>query len=105
MNDCLEHGALLLRNLSAILLLFRLHDVAFTADIEKAFLNIELLECDREYTKLLWLSNPTDPRSDLIELQFRTILFGATCSPFLLNLVIQKHLQYSVMKLWIRLAT
>ena len=93
LNDCLEQGPLLLQDLTAILLRFRIPEVAFTADIEKAFLNIELQDEDREFTKFLWLSDPTDRNSPFQELQFRTVLFGATCSPFLLNLVILRHLQ------------
>ena len=93
LNDCLEQGPLLLQNLTAILLRFRIPEVAFTADVEKAFLNIELHEDDRQYTKFLWLSNPADPNSAFQEFQFRTVLFGATCSPFLLNVVIMEHLK------------
>ena len=55
-------------------------------------MNIVLDEKDREYTKFLWLTDPNDPNSPFREYQFRTVLFGATCSPFLLNTVVQRHL-------------
>ena len=40
-----------------MLLNLRKNKVAFTADIEKAFLQIELNLDDRDATKFLWLSN------------------------------------------------
>lgn len=33
-----------------------------------------------------------DPTSELITYRFRAILFGATCSPFILNATLLKHL-------------
>ena len=39
-----------------------------------------------------WLSNPADPHSALQTYHFKSVLFGATCSPFTLNAVILKHL-------------
>ena len=93
LNDCLHVGPTFLNHLCAILLCFRLHVYGFPADIEKAFLHVQLDESDREYTHFLWLSNPQDPNSALQPYRFKVVLFGASCSPFMLNAVIIFHLQ------------
>ena len=94
LNDCLDVGPCLTKNLVEILLRFRLHPVAFVSDIEKAFLNIQLQENDRDYTKFLWLTNPDDPNSDFTTYRFKAVLFGSVSSPFILNAVVKKHLEY-----------
>ena len=40
LNECLDKGPSLLNDLTAILIRFRVHNIAFTADIEKAFLQV-----------------------------------------------------------------
>ena len=42
LNDCLHKGPNLIQRLQNMLLTFRSHKIAFTADIKKAFLQIEL---------------------------------------------------------------
>jgi len=70
---------------------FRLGKYAVSADIKKAFLNVALHDDDRDVTRFLWLSDPTDPESELVTYRFRSVLFGATCSPFILNGKLMKH--------------
>ena len=55
LNDCLHTGPSLIQRLQNMLLTFRSHKIAFTADIEKAFLQIELNAQDRDATRFLWL--------------------------------------------------
>ncbi|XP_006818999.1 uncharacterized protein LOC102803656, partial [Saccoglossus kowalevskii] len=93
LNDCLQTGPSLLNDLTAILLRFRLHRVALTGDIEKAFLNVRLDEKDRDFTKFLWLSDPSDPESQFNVYRFKSVLFGAVSSPFILNAVVKTHLE------------
>ncbi|XP_074654920.1 uncharacterized protein LOC141908655 [Tubulanus polymorphus] len=92
LNDCLEKGPLLLNDLGSILMNFRTCDVGLSSDIEKAFLQVGLAEPDRKFTKFFWLSDPNDPESKFITYQFKSVLFGAACSPFILNAVIKSHL-------------
>ena len=54
LNDCSHTGPNLLNDLTAILLRFRVHRIAIIADIEKAFLQIELDKRDRDATRFLW---------------------------------------------------
>ncbi|XP_074662799.1 uncharacterized protein LOC141915233 [Tubulanus polymorphus] len=93
LNDCLESGPSLINDLVQILIRFRTKNVAFTSDIEKAFLNVKLGENDRNFTKFLWLSDPTDPDSPFKVYRFKSVLFGSTSSPFILNSVVKTHLQ------------
>jgi hypothetical protein len=79
--------------LSSILLRFRLHEYGISSDIEKAFLHVGLHEKDRDFTRFLWLTDPADPTSALQTYRFKSVLFGATCSPFILNATIHKHLE------------
>ena len=93
LNDCLQVGPPFLNHLCAILLRFRLFMYGLSADIEKAFLHVQLDESDRDYTRVLWLSNPLDPNSTFQLYRFKVVLFGASCSPFMLNAAITFHLQ------------
>ena len=92
LNDCLHPGPLFLNDLCAILLCFRQHSFAFSADIEKAFLHVYLDKADRDSTRFLWLSNHMDEHSPFITYRFRVVLFGATSSPFMLNAALTFHL-------------
>ena len=92
LNNCLTTGPTLLNDLTAILLRFLRYKYAVTADIEKAFLHIGLDEEDRDATRFFWLSDPEDPESQFEVYRFKSILFGASCSPFILNATIRKHL-------------
>jgi len=92
LNDCLDPGPPFLMDLCTILLRFRQHEFAFSSDIEKAFLHVHLDQTDRDVTRFLWLSDPTDANSPFITYRFKVVLFGATCSPFMLNAALIYHL-------------
>lgn len=53
LNDCLLTGPNLNPDLLSILIKFRLNEIAFTADIKKAFLQISLAEKDRDAVSFL----------------------------------------------------
>ena len=53
LNECLYRGPVILENLCALLIRFRLHKVVLVADIEKAFLQVGLQEKDRDVTRFL----------------------------------------------------
>ena len=93
LNDCLDPGPPFLNDLCAILLCFRQYNFAFSSDIEKAFLHVHLDEPDRDFTRFLWLSDPSDATSSFVIFRFKVVLFGATCSPFMLNVALNYHLK------------
>ena len=92
LNDCLDKGPNILNDMISILLRFRIHEFAFTSDIEKAFLQVGLHESDRDYTKFFWLSDPEDPESPFKVYRFSSVLFGSVSSPAILAAVIKTHL-------------
>ena len=93
LNDCLLIGSPCVSNLCAILVRFRCHYFGISTDIEKAFLHVRLHPDDRDYTRFFWLTDPTDVSSQFCVYRFKVIPFGATSSPFMLNAVLQYHLQ------------
>ena len=92
LKDCLESTPPALNDLTSILMRFRIHSYAATTDIEKAFLHIGLDEKDRDVTRFLWPSDINNPDSPLSTYRFKSVLFGATCSPFILSATLLKHL-------------
>ena len=93
LNHCLNTGPCLLNDLCQVLLRFRLGKYASIGDISKAFLMIQLDEKDRNSTMFLWPKEVHSKNSQLEAYQFKVVLFGATCSPFLLNATVQHHLK------------
>ena len=91
LNDCLHIGPSLNPLLLDILLRFRVHKVAVTADIEKAFLNIEIDPEHRDFLRFLWVDdiNKVSPEVKLI--RFARVVFGVNSSPFMLNATIRHH--------------
>ncbi|XP_060756589.1 uncharacterized protein LOC132867628 [Neoarius graeffei] len=78
-----------------VLIKFRLHQIAFTADITKAFLQIALAEKDKDAVRFLWLQGPPtkDSENDLRILRMSRVVFGVSPSPFLLAATIRKHIK------------
>ena len=92
LNDILYSGPNLLAKVFDILIRFRTNYIALIADIKKAFLQIEIAEEDRDYLRFLWKENPSDAESQIIVYRFLRVVFGLTCSPFLLSGTIKHHL-------------
>ena len=92
LNDCLMVGPPFQNEICSIILRFRFHAIALSTDIEKAFLHVNLNEADRDYTRFLWLSIPSDPESAFQTYRFKSVLFGSASSPFILNAVLSYHL-------------
>ena len=92
LNDCLFAGPSLVPDMVQVLLRFRLFEFACISDIEKAYLMLRLNIKDKDVTRFLWPENIHDPNSKLVVFRFTVVLFGATCSQFLLNATILRHL-------------
>ena len=90
LNDALETGPSLTEKLANSLLSFRMGKFAIIADISKAFLRIGLQDQDRDYVRFLWSDDPKTPPKTY---RFKSVLFGSTSSPFLLQATLQKHFE------------
>ena len=89
LNDCLETDPSLENLLWDILLRTRLRPVLLCADIEKAFLQIQIRENDRDALRFHWIQN-RDPRNIEI-LRFTRLVFGLIRSLFILEGTLKKH--------------
>ena len=89
LNDCLMTGPSLTAKLHKILIQFRQGTYAVTADISKAFHRIIVDEEDKKFLKFLWINLNSQ---EILTFQFKVVLFGATCSPYLLQETLYTHL-------------
>ena len=93
LNDCLYTGPNLIVSMCELLLKFRLNKYAAVADVEKAFLNILLKEADRDVFRFFFPQDIYDPSSPMRIFRYKCIIFGASCSPYLLAAVVEVHLE------------
>ena len=91
----LHRGPVILEDLCGLLIRFRTHKVALTADIERAFLQVGLQPTDQDVTRFLWLKDPTKPltKDNLQIYRLTRVPFGVISSPFLLGVTILHHLE------------
>ena len=82
-------GPSLTVKLHKILIQFRQGTYVVTADISKAFHRIIVDEEDRKFLKFLWINLNSQ---EILTFQFKVVLFGATCSPYLLQETLYTHL-------------
>ena len=93
LNDCLHVGPPMTPLILDLLLRFREYSVALTGDIEKAFLNIEIDEKDRDYLRFLWIESISEEAPKIVIYRFNRVVFGVNSSPFILNAVLRHHIQ------------
>ncbi|KAI3378452.1 hypothetical protein SNEBB_011348, partial [Seison nebaliae] len=88
LNQCLEVGLNLVPKIFGILLRFREGKIGVVGDLARAFLQISLPEDDRDVTRFFWYKG-----DEIIVLRFKKIFFGATSSPFILQVVVKDLLE------------
>ena len=87
LNNSLLVGHDLLQNLLFVLMRFREHKYAISADIEGMFMQVGLLESDQHSLRFLWREDPT---SDVGVFQCTRHLFGAKDSPTCANYALRR---------------
>lgn len=80
LNDILMVGPTIQPDLFTILLQFRQHRVAFTADISKMYRCIWVHEDDRPLQCILWREEADQPVESY---QLNTLTYGTACAPFI----------------------
>ena len=77
-----------------LLLQLRLYPIIIKEVIETAYLQINMEEEHRDYLRLIWFTNLfNDEKVKVCKYRFTRVIFGATCSQYLLNATVNKHLQ------------
>ncbi|GBM44345.1 hypothetical protein AVEN_20382-1 [Araneus ventricosus] len=87
LNDLLYKGGVLQEDLFSILIRFRKHIYAFTAEIKQMFRMIELNESQTRLQKILWKNSKSSP-TKVYEL--RTVIYGTASAPYLAMKVLQQ---------------
>ena len=87
LNKALLVGPDLLQNLLAVLMRFRQHQHAVSADIEGMFLQVGVLPIDQLSLRFLWREDPT---TDVVTYQYTRHIFGYRDSPTCANFALQK---------------
>ena len=80
LNDILAAGPTLHPNLDQVLVRFRKHRVAVSADIAKMYREVLLAEPDRHLHRFLWRAQPDQP---LETYHMNRVTFGVKSSPYL----------------------
>ena len=87
LNKSLLTGPDLLQNLIHVLLRFRQHQFAVSADIEGMFLQVGVPDCDQPSLRFLWREDPT---TNVVVYQNTRHIFGAKDSPTCANYALQR---------------
>ena len=87
LNKSLLTGPHLLQNLIHVLLRFRQHLFAVSADIEGIFLQVGVPDCDQPSLRFLWREDPT---TNVVVHQYTRHIFGAKDSPICANYALQR---------------
>ncbi|XP_066927415.1 uncharacterized protein [Clytia hemisphaerica] len=89
LNDALYTGPDLLNNMLGVLMRFRTHHFAFSADIEGMFNQVKVNQEDTQSLRFLWkedIDSPDQPDT----YQMLVHIMGATCSPTCANYALKR---------------
>jgi len=88
LNDWMETGPKLQRDIVDVLLRFRKHKIALVSDVTEMYLQVKVKPEDRRYLRFLWYEN-----GNIVTYEMERIMFGLNAAPFLAQLVVQEGSQ------------
>ena len=88
LNDALLVGPTVHPPLIDVLLQFRFHRIALTADVSKMYRAVELTQSDRDLHRFVWRSTPTD---NLTDYRMTRVTFGVSASSFAANMSVKQN--------------
>ena len=91
LNDCLERGPPLQNLKWDILTRNRVRPITLAGDIKQAFLQIRVMESDRDVLRFHWVKDKDSSKVETF--RFTRVVFGLNQSPFILGATIEEHLQ------------
>ncbi|XP_043862234.1 uncharacterized protein LOC122756482 [Drosophila santomea] len=80
LNDILMVGPTIQPDLYTLLLRFRIHRYAITADVVKMFRQVNMFAEDRRFQYILWRTSPSQPLSTF---ELNTVTYGTAAAPYL----------------------
>ena len=90
LNDTLLVGPTVHPPLIDVLLNFRSHRIALTADVSKMYRAIQLVEEDKDLHHFVWRSSPQDTIKDY---RMTRVTFGVAASSFAANMAVKQNAQ------------
>lgn len=87
LNDLMERGPNLQKDLQSLILTWRHHKYVITADIEKMFRTIAVREMDQPLQSIIWRSSTHEP---LEEYHLTTVTYGTKSAPYLAMRTLQQ---------------
>ncbi|XP_055613760.1 uncharacterized protein LOC129760181 [Uranotaenia lowii] len=80
LNDALMVGPTVQNDLLSIILRFRLHRYAISADIEKMYRMVQVQQPDQHLQRILWRDTPDEPVKTF---ELTTVTYGTASAPYL----------------------
>ncbi len=88
LNDVLLVGPTIHPSLVDVLLRFRLHRIAITADVSKMYRAIELSQSDKDLHRFVWRRAPEEPLQDF---RMTRVTFGVSATSYAANMSIKQN--------------
>ncbi len=88
LNDTLLVGPTVHPPLLDVLLRFRMHRIALTADVSKMYRAVELVLSDRDFHRFIWRSEPSQTLKDY---RMTRATFGVSASCFAANMALKQN--------------
>lgn len=79
LNDMLVVGPTIQSNIVTIIINWRFHRIAVTADVQQMYLQVLVDQRDVEFQRIIWRDTPSDPLQDF---GLNRLTFGTSCAPY-----------------------